>query len=267
MMDQHTHTNYSPDASESTTFLDYIKQAKKLGFQGMMVTEHMDYDSPDPLFHQLIPYDEYFQAVQQLKIETQFDIRVGVEIGYQKQSLEKIHTLIAKYPFDFVILSIHIIDGLDPYDGSYFQGKTKTESIQRYFEVLLEAVQSTDDFDVVGHFDYIMRYGNFEDRSIAISDYQELIDAILTTLISKGKGIEINTSGMDDLTKSMYPSLTILKRYHQLGGRMITLGSDAHHERQLGRYFPEAIALLKEAGFEEMALYQNRIPTMIPLEG
>ncbi|MDP2425838.1 MAG: histidinol-phosphatase HisJ family protein [Candidatus Izemoplasmatales bacterium] len=266
MIDQHTHTLYSPDASKTTTFLDYVNQAKQRGFSGIMVTDHVDFDCPDPLFQSIIDYTHYFEDVLEAKTKSNFDIRVGVELGYQRQSLGKIKQLVQTYPFDLVLLSIHYIDGLDPYDGSYFKGKSHDESIQRYFETVYEAITQCDDFDIFGHFDYITRYGDFENRTIALEDHQEIIDSILLTLISKQKGIEINMSGIDERPKRAYPSIDILKRYHALGGSIITIGSDAHHEKKLGRHFDIAIKILKEAGFQEIALFKNRIPVFYPLD-
>ncbi len=265
MIDQHTHTKYSPDADQKTTFLDYVNQAKSLGFSGVMVTDHVDYDSPDPLFQNIIDYRVYFNEVNQVRQKTGLDVRVGVELGYQKGSISKMKDLVSTYPFDFVIMSLHVIDGEDPYYGTYFQGKTQEDSIRRYFEVVLESVKNFDDYDVYGHLDHIIRYGAFEHRRYDLETYGELIDAILKTIISKGKGIEINMSGLDDITLQTYPSMDVLKRYRTLGGKIITIGSDAHTYLDLGRYFNEAKKILLEAGFDEIAIFSKRKPSFIKL--
>jgi histidinol-phosphatase (PHP family) len=265
MIDQHTHTHYSPDADQKTTFIDYVNQAKSLGFSGVMVTDHVDYDSPDPLFEKIIDYQAYFDDVRSVQQKTGFDIRVGVELGYQEQSISKMKALVRDYPFDMVIMSLHVIDGEDPYYGAYFKGKTQEESMRRYFEVVLESLLNYDDFDVYGHLDHIIRYGQFEDRTYHYDTYEHLLDAILKTIIQKNKGIEINMSGLDDITKSTYPNINVLKRYKALGGKIITIGSDAHTYQDLGRYFKQAKTILLEAGFDEIALYKNRKPYFIKL--
>lgn len=265
MIDQHTHTHYSPDANQETTFIDYVNQARSLGFSGVMVTEHVDYDSPDPLFQKIIDYDQYFNDIEYARKITGFDVRVGVELGYQKVSVPKMKKLVSSFPFDFVILSVHLIDGEDPYYGAYFKGKTQEESIRRYFEEVLESVKTVDDYDVFGHLDHIIRYGEFAQRTYAYDHYKSLLDSILTTIIEKGKGIEINMSGMDDITGFSYPSLEVLKRYKDLGGKIITIGSDAHRYQDLGRYFKKAKEILLEAGFDEVAIYQKRQPIFVKL--
>ncbi len=260
MIDQHTHTRYSPDADQKTTCLSYVNQAKLLGFSGVMVTDHVDYDSPDPLFQEMIDYDVYFKDIEHVRKQTGFDIRVGVELGYQACSISKMKALVSAYPFDLVIMSLHLVDGEDPYYGDYFKGKTQEESIRRYFKAVLKSVEQFDDFDVYGHLDHIIRYGTFETRTYDLKRYQDLIDEILKTIIRKGKGIEINMSGIDDITKSPYPSIDVLKRYKALGGKIITIGSDAHTFRDLGRYFLEAKSILIDVGFDEIAIYQERKP-------
>jgi histidinol-phosphatase (PHP family) len=266
MIDQHTHTKYSPDADQKTTFLSYVNQARLLGFSGVMVTDHVDYDSTDPLFQHIIDYDAYFEDIENIKSQTGFDLRVGVELGYQSCSIEKMNQLVLQYPFDLVIMSLHLIDGQDPYYGQYFEGKTQEESYKRYFEAVLDAVQQFDDFDVFGHFDHIIRYGDFESRIYDIKTYEVWIDAILKVIIRKGKGIEINMSGIDDITKSPYPSLDVLKRYKALGGKIITVGSDAHCFSDLGRYFQDAKSILIEAGFDQIAIYHKRKPIFFNID-
>jgi histidinol-phosphatase (PHP family) len=266
MIDQHTHTHYSPDADQKTTFLSYVNQARKLGFSGVMVTDHVDFDSTDPLFQNVIDYNMVFKDAEHVKRETGFDVRVGVELGFQACSFSKMKALVSTYPFDMVIMSLHLIDGEDPYYGDYFKGKTQEESIRRYFEAVLESVEQFDDFDVYGHLDHIIRYGTFETRTYDIKHYQDLIDAILNVIIRKGKGIELNMSGMDDITKSFYPSLDVLKRYRELGGSIITIGSDAHTFSDLGRYFKDAKTILMHAGFDCVAIYQQRKPVLFYLQ-
>lgn len=234
--DSHIHTSFSPDADPKATFQEYIKEAKKKNLNQLIFTDHVDFDAVHPLFHKLIDYDTYIQTFHHIKQNTQFQIKLGVEIGYQPQVKKQINDFIGKYPFEHVILSIHYIDNQDLYTKEYFQNKTEQEYISRYFELLLDAVTNIDDFDVVGHFDYITRYSEKEDY--IYEDYKDIIDKILTVIVQKNKGIECNTSGYQT-DKRLYPKKEIIQRFLELGGRNITIGSDAHNISELGRYFDQ----------------------------
>ncbi len=250
--DHHVHTEFSPDSVSS--LVGYLEK----GHRKLMLTDHIDIGSPDPMFEELIDYDEYFDYVHQLEKKYDAKIKIGVEMGYQPDFLEEVEAFVKKYPFDFVIGSIHFGDGLDFYNGDFFRGKTQQEAYLRYFEVVLDMVKHFDDFDVVGHLDYITRYGDYENKWYDYNEYQTIIDEILTILIEKGKGIEINTSGMRKGLNTFHPKREILMRYKQLGGEIITLGSDAHDENDYASYFLEASLLLKECGFNEIVMFEKR---------
>ena len=144
--------------------------------------------------------------------------------------------LIQKYPFEYVILSVHYIDKQDLYTRDFFQEKSKKEAYQRYFEVCLEAINNTPIFDAFGHLDYITRYSEFGDYEYL--EYKDIIDEILLQLIQKDKYLEINTSGFVT-EKRQYPSNHIIQRYLELGGTNLIVGSDAHCNSYLVRYFNE----------------------------
>lgn len=232
--DSHIHTNYSADADQDATFDAYIKRAEELGLTELTFTDHVDIDAVHPLFHKQIDYDRYLEDFRQVRASSPIPINLGVEIGYQSHVVDEINSFLEKYPFDFVILSIHYLEKKDLYTQEYFKGKTKEEAYQIYFETLLDAVETIDNFDVVGHLDYIPRYSPFDDYEY--KDYQDIIDQILQTIIAKGKGIELNASGY--VTEGrVYPKVEVVKRYIELGGTNITLGSDAHRVSELARYF------------------------------
>lgn len=265
IIDHHMHTNYSPDADPKTTMELYIKSAKEKGIDGVMVTDHVDFDYPTPIFDEKIDYEVYKKEIEYLSKKENFKIYLGVEVGYQPHLKQKISNLLNSFPFDFVICSIHVGDGLDFYNGDFFRGKTQKEAYLRYFEIVLNAVKSYDDYDVFGHIDYIIRYGGFKDRSYQFKDYAHIIDEILRTIISKGKGIEINTSGLRYGLGVLHPGIDLLKRYKELGGKIITFGSDAHKIKDYYAGFEEAKEMLLEAGFEYITIFQNRKPKFIKI--
>lgn len=232
--DSHIHTKYSPDAGQNATFEAYIKRAQEIGLTELVFTDHVDFDAVHPLFHEMINYDTYIKDFRRVQKTSPIPIQLGVEIGYQSHVKSAINNFLKKYPFDYVILSIHYLEQKDLYTQEYFQNKTKKEAYQYYFETCLDAIRSIDDFDVFGHLDYIPRYAPFDDYEY--EDYKDIIDQILQELISKGKGIEINTSGYATEQRA-YPKVEVLNRYIELGGTMIRYGSDAHRPSELAREF------------------------------
>ncbi len=263
LIDHHTHTNYSPDASKEASMEAHIKKAKALGLKGVMFTDHVDLDTPVDLFQSIPEYYAYTKKVKQLN-EKDFFVGLGIEIGYQAHLKKPLNHLINAHDFDFVICSMHIGDGLDFHDGDFFKEKTDQEAIKRYFELVKESVQNFDDYDVYGHIDYITRY------LTGVKDYdfeafEPIIDEILKTIIQKQKGIEINTSGLRYNLGFTHPKKALLKRYKALGGRIITLGSDAHHPRDLTADFNYAKTLLKAVGFNEITQFKQRNPYQIKI--
>jgi histidinol-phosphatase (PHP family) len=125
LIDHHMHTNYSPDADPKATFKAYIDQAKKMGIERLIFTDHVDFDSIADIFDELIDYDRYIKDLNEIAKNEQFNVSLGVELGYQPHLKERNKAFTLKYPFEFVISSIHFCDGLDLYNGDFFKGKTQ----------------------------------------------------------------------------------------------------------------------------------------------
>ena len=164
-----------------------------------------------------------------------------------------------------LIGSSHIINGNDPYYPEFWEGKSIKEAVMSYFEAILRNVTTYENYDVYGHLDYINRYSHYEDNSLEYKDYSDIIDEILKVLVSKGKGLDINTSGYRYGLGRTNPQLDIVKRFKELGGEIVTVGSDAHKPEDVGAYFAEAYAMLKEAGFKYTASFRNKKATMVKL--
>ncbi len=259
------HTNYSPDADPKATFKSYIDQAKSMGIERLIFTDHVDFDSIADIFSNQIDYDQYIKDLNEVAEKEHFKLSLGVELGYQPHLKEQNKAFIEKYPFEFVISSIHFCDGLDLYNGDFFKGKTQKEAYQRYFEICLEAAENYDGYDVFGHLDYIIRYGGYENRRYKYEDHKKTIEKILKAIIKKGKGIEINTSGLRYGLGMVHPTLDIMKAYKRFGGKIVTFGSDAHYVKDYYAGFNEAMSLLKDAGFDEITVFEHRKPIFIKI--
>ena len=143
--------------------------------------------------------------------------------------------------------------------AEYFNNKTKEEAHREFFLNTLECVKTFDCFNCLGHLDYIVRYGPYEDKNVNHELYQDIIDEIFKTLIQKGKGIEVNTSGYRDLKTCGFPSFKQVERYYQLGGRIITVGTDSHTSDRIGEHVEEVVREYQRIGFQDISTFTKRI--------
>ncbi|MCX7709661.1 MAG: histidinol-phosphatase HisJ family protein [Clostridia bacterium] len=266
MFDCHLHSNFSGDSQMSVD--EACEKAISLGLKGIAFTDHLDYDYPDYEEVFMINFDQYSKFMDQTKLKYNHRLKVlkGIEVGIQPHVLADSEQVVTGYDFDFVIGSTHIIDKLDPYTGSYFAGKTKKQSDTRYLEEVLFAVENFKNYDVVGHIGYIRRYNQCDDKTLRYVDYHDLIDTILKTVIRDGKGIEVNTSGFKGILNTPIPDFDILKRYKELGGEIITLGSDAHSAEHIALNFNFVKDQLKQIGFKTVTYFEKRKPVFINIE-
>lgn len=246
--DHHVHTRYSPDSNAD--ILKYIIDAKEKGVDHLIVTDHVDFGTKDPEFMDIIDYDEYIRIMKNLEKQHSLPIKIGVEIGYEKNYKREIEEFLKKYKFDFIISSIHYGNGMDFYLGDFFIGKTKYQAYLDYFRLVLEMVENFKSYDVVGHLDYISRYGPYGDKNYQYEDYKEIIDEILKAIIRNNKGLEVNTSGLRQGLNTTFPKDEVLLRYRELGGEFITIGSDCHLNEDYRSNFEKVIKNLKSMGFK-----------------
>lgn len=261
--DYHMHTGYSSDAS--VPMEDMIKQSIRLGLTEICLTDHVDYQSDGSEFPFQIDYDGYISELNGLrdKYGDRIKIQLGVEVGLSPALVQTIDKFLSRYPFVFVIGSSHDIDRKDLYIGDFFVGKTKEQAYHRYFEEILENIPLHSRFHVYGHIDYIRRYGPYDDNTLLYEDYREQIDAILKALINHGKGLELNTSGYRYGLNQTHPQLSILKRYRDMGGEIITVGSDAHRPNHICGDFDKAYDILREAGFRAITVFRDGKPQSV----
>ena len=244
-----------------------IKEAISRGIQHLCITDHMDYDYADGGICFEFETGEYFRRLKALqeKYKDQIDLRIGVELGLQPYLSKRHHNLVFSHSFDFVIGSIHLVHTKDPYFPSYFEGRKESEAYYEYFLCALQNLQSYSNFDTFGHLDYVVRYGPNKNQFYSYERYQELLDEILRTLVRKDIGLEINTGGYKYGLGAPNPCREIITRYRELGGQIITLGSDAHAPEYLCYEMERALQLAKECGFSSYYIFHNRKPIELPL--
>lgn len=258
VMDQHVHTEFSPDSNQKIVGL--IRRAKELNLNRLVFTDHFEKDPTDFTEEEIIDYDVFTVHLNNLRRQyPELELRLGTELSYQPHIAEYLSMIVNKYPFDIVIASLHEGERKSFYQGHFFEGLTQEEAYEKYFKLLIDMVDEFDDFDVVGHIDYIMRYGDKEINDLNYYKHQNVIDELLIKIINKGKGIEVNTSGMTKYNLGyLHPQKDILIRYFELGGRVITIGSDAHDVKYFYGYIDETIEVLKEIGFTYISEFINR---------
>lgn len=262
-IDYHMHTSFSTDSEAPME--EMIKAAVKKGCDEIAVTDHVDFDDR----YDFTDYNEYMPFIADLaeKYKKEIKVTFGVEIGLESLWADKVNALTAKFPFDFIIGSSHAVCTKDVYfdQKEFFEGKTKEQAYNIYWDEMLKNINTCKDFCVYGHIDFISRYGMYEDNSLHYADYADRIDAVLKALIEKGKGIEINTSGFRYGISNTYPHIDILKRYKELGGEIVTVGSDAHRPEDVADHIDFAYDRLLEAGFKYITVFRARKPEFIKL--
>jgi histidinol-phosphatase (PHP family) len=233
----------------------------QLGLEGIAFTDHLDYDYPGEESF-LIDFDEYFKRMSCIseKYSGRLRIMKGVEVGIQPHVINESLEVINRYPFDYVLASVHIIDRMDPYTGEFYRGRTKHEAYRRYLEEIYYMVCNLQSFDMVGHFEYITRYCNYADRTLRYADHSDMFDMILKELVEHGRGFELNTSTFKNYPADTEYDTEVLKRYRDLGGELICLGSDAHRTENIAVRFDYFSQLIREAGFRYTVHFEDRKP-------
>ncbi|MBP3462856.1 MAG: histidinol-phosphatase HisJ family protein [Tyzzerella sp.] len=256
--DYHMHTSFSYDSDSSPG--EMIQAAIQKGLKTICITDHHELDYIEPGWEQnLEQYHNMLRKVQE-KYQSQIEILAGIEFGMQLHTGERYAQVARSFSYDFILASVHIFDGYDPYYPGYFDDKTDEEGYRRAFEITLENVRNMSEYDSLGHIDYIVRYGNYKEETYSYSENADYIDEILRHLIQNGKGLEVNTAGWKSGLSFAHPRQDILKRYRELGGEIITIGSDAHSPEHLAYDFHKIKDYLEACGFKYYTEFRQRKP-------
>ncbi len=268
--DYHVHTEFSDDSVYPME--EVVKDAIRMGLDEICFTDHVDYgvkedwDSKVPMKYRNgepvanVDYPRYAEEICRMRRQygDRITIRMGMEFGMQMHTIPQFQALYDRYPFDFILLSVHQVEDRELWTQSFQSGRTQKEYNERYYKELLDLTEHYQNYSVLGHLDLIVRYD--ENGIYPFEKLRPLVAQLLQTVIENGKGIEVNTSwrryGLTDLT----PSKAILELYRDLGGRILTLGSDSHKPEHLGAYMTETRELLKTMGFREFCTYENMQP-------
>lgn len=279
--DYHIHTEFSDDSREPME--NQVRRAIELGLDEICFTDHVDYGikkdwdegeiewrggdgvnyddaQMDPLAN--VDYPAYFDKIRLMRSKYGDRIRIkqGLEFGIQTITIPQYERLWERYreELDFVLLSIHQVDNKEFWNQAFQSGKSQKEYNESYYHEILDVMRQFKNYSVLAHLDLIVRYD--KNGVYPFREVRDLVAEILKTAIADGKGIELNTSSWHYGLADTQPSRDILLLYKDLGGRIITIGSDGHTTRWLGDHIREAQEILKEIGFTEICTFDRMRP-------
>lgn len=263
--DFHLHTSYSGDSD--TPMKDMIERGIHLGLPAMCFTDHFDMDYPKEPELFLLDTERYYEDIMTLKhtYKNEIELLFGVELGLQPHLGKQCTEFVRQFPFDFIIGSSHVVNGIDPYYPAYYENRSEEEAYTAYFASIIDNLQTFSDFDVYGHIDYVVRYGPHKNLQYSYERYKDILDNILKLCIEKGIGIELNTGGLAYGLGQPHPHPDIIQRYRQLGGEILTIGSDAHSPDRLAYEFSGMPELLKQCGFSYYTIFKKRKAEFVKL--
>ena len=266
LFDSHPHSENSPDGNHSVLYM--CEQAIANGLTGIAITDHMEAND--------YVKDNYRTRIQQSIFDItkapqllgdRLMISCGVELGQALHNTEAALEVLNLHNFDFVLGSLHAPLGKPDYYYWNFNDPSIVvhDTLVEYYQQQIELAK-WGNFDIMGHITYPIRYIWGRSRiPVEISRYSDLIAQLMRTLIDNGRGLEVNTSGLRQELGTTLPDLPLLKRYHELGGELITIGSDAHYTEHVGAGVEYAMDMLRSIGFKYFCFYKNREPRMLQL--
>ncbi len=255
--DYHSHSSFSDDSDSPME--DMVNAAITKNITEFAITDHYDPDYPDdtmPFSLDLPPYHAEMERLADL-YKDKIKLIKGIEIGIQHGStIEKCKDAASAYPYDFIIGSFHSACGATLDQKEYHRNRDSKLATTDYYEYMYKCLSEFDDYDVLGHMNVIDRYVEEIQHK---KHYMDYVEAILELLVEKGKGIEINTSsfryGLGDRTT---PPQDFIQLYVDLGGEIITTGSDAHFTKDVGFMLDRAEQMILKTGHKYVATFHDR---------
>ncbi|MCI8623275.1 MAG: histidinol-phosphatase HisJ family protein [Provencibacterium sp.] len=267
--DSHTHSDNSPDGQHSITFM--CEKAVEKGLMGIAVTDHCEIDTYEEDGSPMRMLQSVFEVRKaQLAFGGRLMLTAGIELGQPLASPETARQALQMQNYDFVLGSVHRTraDLTDYYwkdYHSYTEADVKKE-LDVYFNEVLETVR-WGQFDVLAHLTYPLRYMEGRDGApCSLEPHREIMDEILRALARSGKGLELNVSSLYGEYGRTCPTRETIQRFRELGGEIVTIGSDSHRADRIGQGIAEGMEILSACGFEYFAFYKRRAPRMLRIQ-
>ena len=267
IVDLHVHTDNSFDGNHSATF--FCEQAEFMDLRALAFTDHCEVDQfeGDPTYEKRI-FQAFFEIA---KVRSAFRGKLlvlnGIELGQPAYDIETANKIINSHDYDQILGSVHNLRGGD--DFYFMENLTLPEAeklLKEYFDALIEMLH-WGNFDVLAHLTYPLRY--FYSKSnlgIDLNKFKNQIDEILLLTAKSDKALEINTAALRQPLNKLSPEVNIVKRFKELGGKYVTVGSDAHYAEHLAADIDMAYNCAIEAGFDSITFFQKRTPIQMKIE-
>ena len=266
-LDAHLHTDLSPDSDVPIDV--FATQAVERGIPEIAITDHVDFAPGTPAYR----YASFADRERSVRdaaarwADRGVAIRFGVEITWDSRFADDIRDHLAQHPYDFAIGSVHVYRE-SPYEranvASWVDGRSLAEIVEPYFSELLRAIRSGM-FDAIGHLDVVKRYLAPHVTTAQLGAAPELYEPVLSAVVDAGSALEINTSGLRQEAKEIYPPPAMVRRFRELGGERITIGSDAHRADTFAWGLDIGYRVAAEAGFEALAFRRGGEPVVVPM--
>jgi len=265
--DYHTHSRFSCDSGATMEAMG--QAALTAGMAEFAITDHADFEPLDPCYGYFRPRP-YWKAIERCRaaFAGQLTIRAGIECGETHIYKNHIAALLADGDYDLVLGSLHWAGARPAFDSAFFDGLTLDEGLALYFEHL-ERLAAEGEYDVLGHIDLIRRaaYLRFGLRQLDLRPHETRLRRVLRAAARRGKGIEVNTSFVRKGMGDPGPAVEVLRWFAEEGGEVVTLGSDSHAPGDVGADFGQALAMIRQAGFERLAAFERRAVRWTALPG
>ena len=264
--DQHMHSSYSRDSKEELR--NYFIEADKQGIKYVLTCEHFDFCTTVDGTTWDVDYDKLIEEQKKLKVEfPNIMPLLGLELGYRKDYFDEMVDIASKYDFDLIQLSIH-----DSGVGDYYFVETFNEGIDKimnqYFDLMEEGINSFNNYEVLSHIDFGFKTVVMIDPTYKFNHFEERLIKVFKLLIKNDKALEINSKVLETINKIYLENDSnykyddhlryILKLYKSVGGKKLTLSSDAHTTSKYRLDFDKHIAVIKEMGFNELSYFIKR---------
>jgi histidinol-phosphatase (PHP family) len=266
-LDAHLHTVLSPDSNVPID--GFARQAVERGIAEIAITDHVDFEPGTPAYD-FTTFEQRERVVRDAAArwaERGVAIRFGVEITWDSRWADDIRDHLARHVYDFTIGSVHVYRD-SPYAAErvagWVAGRRLPEIVAPWFDEV-EAAARSGLFDALGHLDFVKRYLVPHVRPTDLAAAPELYEPILVALVETGTALEINTSGLRQAAHELYPPAPIVTRFRELGGRAVTIGSDAHRAEAFAWALDDGYASAASAGFDAMTFRRGGASVSVPL--
>ena len=259
--DSHTHTMYSHDADKCVSVRSMCLAAIDKGITHLAITDHYDINEVEENIIPCPDLDARLADIEAAKEEFKCRLHIshGIELGQAIQYPEKANELLDKYRFETVLASVHYMRGHNDF-FHWDMTKYSLSELAKAWAKYLTDLEETVDFgraDILAHFNYPLRYATIAGKNVDISFSYGTIERICKKVIEKNMLFEVNSSGFRQGVGAPLPDSRIISIYRDCGGRLISVGSDAHTPKDIAADFDLTEKYIKTCGFDRIYFKHN----------